>query len=84
MTPAAIHLHIDELVLDGFDPRQRHEIADTLQRELTALLKQHDLPPAWRSDVERLDAGTVHTGPNAQPMILGAQIAHALHGGYGR
>lgn len=32
-----IELTIDDLVLDGFDPRDRNRIADAVRRELTAL-----------------------------------------------
>jgi hypothetical protein len=32
-------LSIDELVLDGFDPRDRHRIADAVRHELTHLVR---------------------------------------------
>jgi hypothetical protein len=32
-----LELTIDDLVLDGFDPRYRHRIADAVERELTGL-----------------------------------------------
>ncbi|MEP6762794.1 MAG: hypothetical protein ABJB66_00720 [Gemmatimonadaceae bacterium] len=31
---------VDELVLIGFDPRERHRITDAIERELVAQLKQ--------------------------------------------
>ena len=36
-----IELVIDELVLHGFDPRQRHAIGDAVARELTRLARAH-------------------------------------------
>ena len=38
-----IQLHIEELFLDGFDPRDRHRIADALERELARLFRVSDL-----------------------------------------
>jgi hypothetical protein len=38
-----IQLHIEELLLDGFDPRDRHRIADALERELARLFRVSDL-----------------------------------------
>jgi len=38
-----IQLHIEELLLDGFDARDRHRIADALERELARLFRVSDL-----------------------------------------
>ena len=38
-----IQLHIEELLLDGFDPRDRRRIADALERELARLFRVSDL-----------------------------------------
>ena len=78
MTRSPIHLRIEELVLDGFDPRQRHEIADTLQRELSALLAGGGVGGRSASlHLEYADAGefpvTQRTGG-----YLGRQIAQAV------
>lgn len=85
MTPAAIHLHIDELVLDGFDPRQRHEIADTLQRELSALIAA-GVAEAPRSlniiRLERADAGEFLVAQRTSGY-LGRQIAKAVNAAVG-
>ncbi len=55
-----IELVIDELVLHGFDPRQRHAIGDAVAAELTRLAQAHARELSRRPglDVTHLDAGT--------------------------
>ena len=75
--PGAIELHIDELVLEGFDARDRRAIADALQRELGQLLGEGG--GAWApSAAERVDAGTVAVGRSAPARDVGAAVAAAL------
>lgn len=89
MNRGPIHVHIDELVLDGFDPSQRHEIADTLQHELTALLADEMVEGLRPSSLrlERADAGAFlvakHTGSNLGRQIakaVGAEVSTTLRG----
>jgi hypothetical protein len=75
-----IELHIEELVLDGFDPRDRYRIADELQRALThALSEPHEnnIEPRAR-EVDRLDAGSVTLQKNASARHVGTQVAGAI------
>ena len=82
-----IKLHIEELVLHSFDPHDRHAIADAVQRELSTLLATHSRSPesanpfSVSAERPRVDAGSFHAERNAKPNSLGAQIAHAVHGG---
>lgn len=78
MNRGPIHLHIDELVLEGFNPGDRHGIADAVQRELHLLLAERGVPEAWHSSPERIVAQTVCTNTGAG---AGLQIARAVHGG---
>jgi hypothetical protein len=74
-----IELVIDELVLHGFDPRQRHAIGDAVARELTRLARAH--AREWRGhqsmNVARLDAGAFST-PARSAAGAGAGIAHSV------
>jgi hypothetical protein len=78
-----IRLHIDELILHGFDPRQRHAIADAVQAELTRLLTDslgdpssfETNPPA---SYGRVDAGTVDLASGTLPAGTGAALAAAI------
>lgn len=90
MTPPRIELHIEELVLHGFERRDRHSIADAFERELSRLLTEQlsaqGLSPALMHNAESasLDAGAIHLAPNAKPDSIGTHIAQAVHGGLTR
>ena len=88
-----IQLHIEELLLDGFDPRDRRRIADALERELARLFRVSDLKQfsgqgavvSGQSMVSRsrpqesLDGGTVALPIGAPARSTGTQIAGAVH-----
>jgi hypothetical protein len=81
-----VRLHIEEVVLHGFNPRERYTIGDSVQQELTRLMTDRGVPSlldAPRS-AERLDPGTFHVTPNSRPPALGAQVARAVYGGLKR
>lgn len=75
-----IELHIEELVLHGFDPSDKYAIGDAVQRELARLLAE--TPPApsprvtGRADggtftMERRDAAGVQIAESVQRAIGG-------------
>lgn len=80
---ANIEVHIEELVLEGFDPRHRYHIAAAVERELARLFAQQGmgLPSAEPLALARLDAGAFNVLPGATPAAIGAQLAQAIHGG---
>jgi hypothetical protein len=78
-----VHIHIEELRLAGFDPRQRYRIADALERELARLLNARSgdhvfAPPGQTASV---DAGTFSFRTDASPEQIGAEIARAAFRG---
>jgi len=75
-----LELHIEELLLDGFDPRDRHRIADELQRSLTLLLSESQDGAVEQQDkqIERLDAGAVSIPRDAPSGDVGSHIAGAI------
>lgn len=81
--PQAIELHIEELVLHGFEPGQRRAIASAVEQALSALLAERGAPPEWRegAQVDRLDAGQFQVSPGAEPAGIGRQVAEALYAG---
>jgi hypothetical protein len=76
--PSSIHLHIDELVLEGFPESTRRRVTDALTSELRGLLTDKGLPSVWQMSVGRIDAGTIRLS-NANGA--GKQIAAAVYGG---
>ena len=77
-----IELVIDELVLHGFDPRQRHAIGDAVEARLRQLAADHvrELSGHRPMDVERLDAGSFGWPMRAPAGETGAGIATSVFG----
>jgi hypothetical protein len=74
-----IELHIEELVLHGFNPADRHRIADALAREFEQLaITEGVLQSAFAA--ERVDAGQLRLSAAASPADIGAAIARNVHG----
>jgi hypothetical protein len=77
-----IEIVIDELVLTGVDPRDRHRIADALQAELMRLARAD--PLRWRqaaaAEVRAADCVVPARGGRILPDTMGAQLAGAIAG----
>ena len=74
-----VELIIDELVLHGFDPRERWAIADAVRSELQRAIAARGITPLQSSiDIPRLDAGTINLGA-ARGAAAGPPLAGALH-----
>jgi hypothetical protein len=76
-----INLHIEELVLHGFAPGDRHGIADAVEQELTRLFSEQPLAARKNISLAQLDGGSFALENNARPAKVGGQIAGAVHGG---
>ena len=86
MTRPRIDVHIEELVLEGFAPADRHRIGDAVERHLARLLAG---PGAARQlagggEVARLDAGSFRVTRGSTPEAIGAQVARAIYRGLGK
>jgi hypothetical protein len=81
-TPQSIVLHIDELVLYGFAPGDRHRIAEAVERKLGRLLAEQGLsvPPAGDVDIEQVDGGSFRLSASGKAAATGSQIAGAVYG----
>jgi hypothetical protein len=84
MRPARIELIIDELVLHGFAPGDRHAIGDAVQAHLESLLAAGPIAPARSMSVDALAPRQVQLGPKAKAGAIGSGIAQAIHGGLSR
>ena len=78
MKRGPLHVHIEELVLEGFEPSQRHQIADAVERELARLLKTVELRDGLEATrIGRRDAGSFLVDARG-PSALGQQVAQAV------
>jgi len=73
-------VHIDSLVLRGFEHGDRHAIAAGLQQELTRLFAD---PRAARQlttkgDVSRLRVGSININPALKPQGVGVAAARGI------
>ena len=82
---ATLEVHIEELVLLGFEPGDHFPVGDVVERELTRLLTEQ---PGWTLasapfQIERLNGGAFTVAAGGKPATLGAEIARAVHGAIG-
>jgi hypothetical protein len=78
-----ISVHIEELVLHGFEARDRHAIAEGLQTELARLLTEHGLPTtlATGANLPFVNGASIEVAPDARRQALGTKIAQSVFGG---
>ena len=81
--PYNIELHIEELVLHGFSPRDRDAIGEAVQNELTRLFAEQGIHPTLgkHHEVEKLDGGSFQVKQGAKAQTIGTQVAQSVYGG---
>jgi hypothetical protein len=84
VTVTRLEIVIDELVLHGFAPGDRHAIGEALEGELLRLGAAADLRSlAQLGSLPELPAVDVNLQPGARSAAVGAQVARAVHAGLG-
>lgn len=85
MKPEKIELRVEELVLHGFDPRDRHRIGRAVEDELGRLFAERGAPPSLdrSGEVPRLNGGSFEVTPGAGTGAIGARVAQAVYRGLG-
>lgn len=82
MRPGNIKLHIGELVLHGFEPRDRAVLGAALEAELARLLADVDFDSLARAgSVARLDGGAFEMPAHSSPQVAGTRLARAVYDG---
>lgn len=86
MRPQNVELHIEELVLRGFAPGERHRIGEAVERELVRLFDEQGVPPslAQGGEFAHLDGGAFKVASGSKPEAIGALVAQAVFGGLSR
>ncbi len=79
--PYNIELHIEELVLHGFSPRDRDAIGEAVQRELTRLfVEQGGYASLGRGfEAERVDGGEFQVKSGAKAEGIGKQVGQSVY-----
>ena len=78
--PYNVELHIEELVLHGFSPSDRHAIGEAVQRELTRLFAEQGVHASLNRsfEVERVDGGAFNVRSGAKAGAIGTQVAQSV------
>lgn len=77
----SVTLSIDEVVLRGFPPVDRHRVADAMTAELTRLLEDEGLPEGMGKDAAALAPLPMRLPAGAGPEAIGREIARTVHAG---
>jgi hypothetical protein len=77
-----LELHIDEIVLHGFSPHDRHALGDAIATALREKLTGAAPTLAATGDAAQLDAGSIAVGksPGATGAAIASAVASALGG----
>ncbi len=81
-----IELHIDQLVLHGFKPGDRHRIGQAVELELTHMLSERGLPTSFTNigEYTQLNGGTFNMAPNCRAETIGSQVAQSVYTGFSK
>jgi hypothetical protein len=77
----SIKVHIEELVLHGFAPGDRHRIAGAVETELARLMGEGGLQGLRSNSLSlgRINGGTFKVTVGAKPQAAGTEIARAVY-----
>ena len=75
-----IEVRIEELVLYGFAPADRHRIGAVVERELARLFGERRLPARGTIALDEVQGGALTVEPGASARRAGKQIAQAVYG----
>lgn len=78
-----IEIHIDELVLHGFQPGDFASIRDAVEMELRRLLTYRGVPVTLSSSTRHaaINVGQFNAVPGGHAATLGSQIASTVYNG---
>ena len=83
MKPNNIEINIEELVLHGFMPGDRHRIGEAVEQELTWLLADRGVPQSLEHgrEIANIDGGAFDVAQDSRAQVVGAHVAKAVYGG---
>jgi hypothetical protein len=82
----SVELHIEDLVLHGFDFAHRYAIGEAIERELTRLSSEQGSTIAATENVEIaiVNGGAIDLKQGSSAEATGIQLARAIHRGLGQ
>ena len=86
MGPRNVELEIEQLVLYGFSPADRHQIAAAVRTELARQLAENGAPKLLSRGgrITRLDAGVFDVTSHSRADTVGVQVAQSVYKGLKR
>lgn len=86
MTQRNIELEIEQLVLHGFSPTDRHRIGEAVRTELTRQLAENGVAKllARGGRIRQLVAGSFDVTPGSGADTVGIQVARSVYQGLKR
>ena len=84
MTSQSIELHIQELVLHGFDNLDSYYVRAAVQQELARLFTEQGVPPSLTNGGQAGNQSglTFDAAPGSGANEIGNQVAQALYRGF--
>jgi hypothetical protein len=79
MTRPSFDVHIDALVLYGFERRECDRIGEAVERELARLVAADPPRPLRTKELEAVDAGMFDRQSTDRASATGAQVAGAVY-----
>lgn len=83
MKPGKIVLHIDEILVNGFDHTDPQRVRQAVERELTQLITQKGLAESLTSDSEfsHINGGNIRIEQGHNSDTLGTRVAGNIYQG---
>lgn len=77
-----IELHIEEMILHGFDHADRHTIGDAVERELARLIRNGGLTRDVSDgmNIPQRDGADIQMRPGMRAETTGTEIARSVYG----
>ena len=81
-----IELYIEELVLHGFSPHHRYDIAAAVEAELTRLFTEQGIPASLKTKItaSTLNAGTFNMAKESKGETIGNKVAGSVYKSLGK
>jgi len=81
---ANVELHIDKLVLHGFERKDGFPIRDALTNELTRLFQDQGIPIGVRQEgaFGQINTNAFHFRAQDRPEQIGRAIAHSIYNSF--